>query len=212
MLDRCLISFVILVGAPLMNAPAVATQQTQPAQPTVDIREQRARAFIDAINGDDPAGYIQYMATNRTPESAAAATEAERRDQYRQFKDTMGELRIESVNIVGPSELQIIAQTAKGAWFSFSFTFSDGPAHLVEMIRIQTAEGPNGGMLDIAPWESLEDFLKQVRAQSEGPAISIAVGVAGQIGDSLRCCWRRTDCPEQVRLYPGGCGQVAVSL
>ena len=200
MLDRCLISFVILVGAPLMNAPAVATQQTQPAQPTVDIREQRARAFIDAINGDDPAGYIQYMATNRTPESAAAATEAERRDQFRQFKDTMGELRIESVNIVGPSELQIIAQTAKGAWFSFSFTFSDGPAHLVEMIRIQTAEGPNGGMLDIEPWESLEDFLKQVRAQYEVPAIAIAVVVGGKIVDSAAVGVRSIDGPEQVTL------------
>ena len=82
MLDRCLISFVILAGAPLMNALAVATQQAQPAQPTVDIRQQRARAFIDAINADDPAGYVQYMATNRTPQSAAAATDAQRRDQF----------------------------------------------------------------------------------------------------------------------------------
>ncbi len=46
MIDRCLISFFILVGAPLMNTPAAATQQAQPA---VDIREQRGRGFIDAI-------------------------------------------------------------------------------------------------------------------------------------------------------------------
>ncbi len=197
MIDRCLILFVILVGAPLMIAPASATQQTQPA---VDIREQRALAFIDAINGDDPAGYIQYMATNRTPQSSAAATEAQRRDQFLQFKDTMGELRIESVNIVGPSDLEIVAETAKGEWFTFSFTFSDGPERLVDMIRIQSSEGPNGGMLDIQPWESLEDFLKQVRAQYEVPAIAIAVVVDGKIVDSAAVGVRSIEGPDQVTL------------
>jgi len=200
MIDRCLISFVILVGAPVMTAPAAATQQTQPAQPTIDIREQRARGFIDAINADDPAGYIQYMATNRTPQSAAAASEAQRRDQFRQFKDMMGELRIERVNIVGPSELQIIAETAKGEWFTFSFTFADGPERLVDMIRIESGEGPNGRMLEIEPWESLEDFLKQVRAQYEIPAIAIAVVVEGKIVDSAAVGVRSIDGPDQVTL------------
>ncbi len=197
MINRCLISFAILVGGPLTIASAAATQQAQPA---ADIREQRARGFIDAINADDPAGYIEYMASNRTPESAAAATETQRRDQFRQFKDMMGELRIESINIVGPSELQIIAETAKGEWFTFSFTFSDGPEHLVDLIRIESGEGPNGRMLDIEPWESLEDFLKQVRAQYEVPAIAIAVVVGGKIVDSAAVGVRSIDGPDQVTL------------
>ncbi len=202
MIVRCpiLISFVILAGVPLMNVPAATTQQAQQSQPAVDIREQRARAFIDAINADDPAGYVQYMATNRTPESAAAATEAERRDQFRQFKEMMGELRIESVNILGPSEAEIIAKTATGEWFTFSFSFSDGPERLVDMIRIQSAGGPNGGMLNIEPWDSLEDFLKQVRAQYEVPAIAIAVVVGGKIVDSAAVGVRSIDGPDQVTL------------
>jgi CubicO group peptidase (beta-lactamase class C family) len=158
--------------------PARADELTWPDS----IAATRAKAFLEALNGDDEAARRFYQ-THRSPEALKERPLEVRLAQLAEMRTQVG--RLEAVKVTQDDErnIRVVAKGSGGSieYISIRIELEKDPPHLVAKATMQPSGPPSDADVDLKKLTTLDELAEATRKASGAPGLSLAVVRDGKL-------------------------------
>lgn len=136
-MNKCLLPLLILLLTVL-----AAAQNAPPANFPKGSPEEKINAYFAAFNSGDEEVMTVYYNENLSPEAIRQRSVAQRVEFYRQVRGDAKTVTVRRLMRAADNEINALAQSAGGDWFSFNFMFELPPSTKLSGVRVQRTEGP----------------------------------------------------------------------
>ncbi|MCG3125939.1 MAG: D-aminopeptidase [Phycisphaerae bacterium] len=178
----------------LLSATAQADEVAWPDT----IAAQRARAFVDAFNGDDDAAR-KFNETHRSPAALAKRPMEQRVAQMRQMRATLGKLEPMKIVEHGSYKIDVVARAGK-EFVAIRVELEAEPPHFLDRVGVSPAASPEAATRDYAAIKPLPELVETVRGDTRAPALAVAVVRGGKVVDEAVAGVRELKKPEKAEL------------
>lgn len=186
-----------LIAGTLPCLLAVTTRAEDVTWPET-VAAQRARAFVDAFNGDDDA-FRKFNETHRSPAGLAKRPIEQRVAQMRQMRATLGKLEPIKVVDLGPHKIDVVARAGK-EFVAIRIELEAEAPHFLDRVSLSPAQSPEAATRDYAAIQALPELVETVRADTHAPGMAVAVVRGGKVVDQAVAGVRELKKPERVEL------------
>lgn len=143
--------------------------------------EQRIKDYFKAFNSGDEKAMRDFFNENIAAKSLAERTVEQRLEFYKRMLGDMESVEVKQITSENPTEITAAAQTKRGEWLNFTFSFEPSPPQKIIGMRVDMSDAPKDSGANRAPLTnaefltSVEGYLdKTVEADEFSGAVLIA--------------------------------------
>ena len=163
------------------------------------IQGERMRGYFDAFDNKSQDEYRAWLLENRTEEALAVIPLDDRLEQFQMDLDNFGAWTNVHIEEVKPNVFEVLQQEADhGEWRKVLFVFEDNAPYKIGPMALMPAVAPGQVVNFDFPWNNLEEFIDQYRAQTSIPAVALGVMKDGWVVDIAAKGQRLVDGPEDI--------------